>query len=100
MVEGTSSHSQPYEGSLAFRWHFCLGLPSDLSLDRPHLISLLGSVECFLQAPLSSATYSLLSGLWVEFHHLDYDHAGHTSQRYRSDCESLLPSDAKVTKKS
>ncbi|OAD24076.1 hypothetical protein THIOM_000074 [Candidatus Thiomargarita nelsonii] len=43
-----------------------------------HLYSLLGSNYRFLSAPLHSATYSLLPGLWMDFHHLDDWHASRT----------------------
>jgi hypothetical protein len=38
-----------------------------------------GSSHEFLQAPLPSSTYSLLSGLWLDFHQLVRDHAGRTT---------------------
>ena len=40
----------------------------------------MGSNTEFLQAPLLSPTYSLLSGLWLDFHQLVNDHAGRTTR--------------------
>jgi hypothetical protein len=42
-----------------------------------------GSFCEFLQAPLPSSTYSLLSGLWLDLHQLVRDHAGRTTEQPR-----------------
>ena len=64
--------------------HFRLGGRFDSSfLQIPHwphreLSPLLWLPVRFLRTPLLSSTYSLLSGLWMDFHHLGFTHAGHT----------------------
>jgi len=49
-------------------WQICIHLPSDSSLGLVNLYSRLGSCLSFLRTPLASTTYSLLTGLWLDFH--------------------------------
>lgn len=69
----------PYKGSLSFGLQFWFGLSSDPSLALPNRGFPPRAAQVgFLQAPLASPIYSLLSGLELDSHQLVVGHTGRT----------------------